>query len=342
MASDRRRSRAPLGDELYRESHRFEFFQAVALLERFKQARSSVGEGHAPEDEGVRFDSRISLAFPASDVHAIEAQPAGKPDRMAVNVIGLAGALGPLPNPVSETVLQRLSKRDTAFASFLNIFNHRLASLLYRVRLKHRVGLGFRSPDQRPFARYLFSLIGLGAAPVQNRMGVQDRALLRYAGMTAGLGRSIHAVGRILSDYFNVTVVIRPFVGRWLPLEEDQQTAIGRRGRNQELGRSVVLGSKVWDQESQFELTIGPLTLPEYIGFLPIGQRHQPLVALTRFYVGQCLDFNGRLLLKPEQVPPLQLGSSHIMLGWTSWLATSGPRQAPGEISLRLGTMLVD
>jgi type VI secretion system protein ImpH len=318
---------------LFAEGWRFELHQAVRLLERMAGEAVPVGEGTEPGREAVRFSSRVAFDFPASEVHevALPANP-GEPARMTVNVLGLAGALGPLPAPFSELLLERLSAKDPAFRDFLDIFNHRLVSLLHRARKRVRPGLSWDRPDGEGFSRAAFALMGLGTEGARERMEVEDRALLQHTGLLARRGRSAVGLELMLADYFGVGVRCRQLVGRWLALDEEQRTAIGASGSTGRhnalsgLGSGAVLGSRVWDQSAGFELTLGPLALGPFLDFLPIGRGFRSLVQLVRFAVGDGLDFTVRLELDAPQVPPCRLGCGP-RLGWSSWLTTR-PRAA--------------
>jgi len=252
-------------DGLFAEGHRFDFFQAVRLLEfihtSYGDHLASPGEGPDPTKEVVHFRSTVKLDFPASDIATVQRknnipkreQPKA-PTEMSVNFLGLAGCLGALDIPSTELVLQRESQRDTALKDFLDIFNHRLVSLLYRIRKHHRVGLGAATPGMDQVARYLYSLIGMDTPRLKGRMHVRDRALLYYAGILAQQPRSMAGLERILADYFQVEVKTRQFVGEWCELEENQWTTIGESGTNQRLGRdTVIVGPHVWDQCARVE-----------------------------------------------------------------------------------------
>jgi type VI secretion system ImpH/TssG family protein len=239
---------------------------------------------------------------------------------MTVNFLGLAGCLGALDIPSTELVLQRASHNDKALRDFLDIFNHRLVSLLYRIRKHHRVGLGSATPGDDQFARYLYSLIGMGTPRLQGRMHIRDRALLYYAGILAQQPRSMAGLERILTDYFQVDVKTTQFVGQWCELEEDQCTTIGESGTNQRLGRDTcVLGTRVWDQHARFEIELGPLGLEDFESFLPTEWRFSVLCDLVRFYVKDEFEFNVRLVLKADEIPAVSL-STEPALSWMSWL----------------------
>jgi type VI secretion system protein ImpH len=316
------------------EVERFDFYQAVRLIEWIEGAPRSVGETPDPGTEGVRFRSHVDLAFPASDVLKLERlKTPGRPAELTVNFLGLAGWFGPLPGPDTERILERVFRHDSVFRDFLDIINHRLVSLMYRVRKTYRIGLGHKSPEHGNVAHCLYSLLGLGTGHLRNRLRMPDRGLLLYAGLLAGRTRSLVGLEGMLSHYFGLPFRGHPFVGQWYDLDEDQWTVVGRKGRNQVLGRDgVVLGRRSWTQQAKLELELGPLSLREFQEFLPIGRGLVPLTELTQFYLSDpavVVDF--RLALGGEEVPPSRLEKGGgPRLGWTSWLQTQ-PR-AKGEI----------
>lgn len=340
------RNRRSLKAGLFEEGHRFSFVQAVRLLEEMaaRENRTSPGEGTDPEREVVHFSHAVRMDFPANDIEEVKEPKPGKPVRMTVNLLGLAGALGPLPVPVSELIVERVFRKDDALRDFLDIFNHRLVSLLYRERKKYRPALDSRGPDRGRVASVLYAFLGLATPELQGRMEMSDRSLLPYAGLMLDRRRSMIGLKRLLEDYFELgtgggeavqrerrraghqsAVTIEQFQGRWSRIEKEDLTHIGNEytGRNHILGGGAVLASRVWDQQASIEIQLGPLTLDQYLSFLPIGRSHDALFSAVRFYLREELGFSFRLELTAAEVPELHIGKAEAaFLGWTTWLKT--------------------
>lgn len=313
------------------EAPRFEFLQAVRLLEIMhrRRARAARAGEEVPAGSGlshaVRFSSRVSLGFAAADLAGVaEPEEAGGPYRVTVDFLGVAGLAGPLPRPLTELVIDRSARGDGAAGAFLDLFNHRLVELMYAARKKHRPALATDVPETTRLSDTLFALVGLGTEGLRGRMrarGVPDRALLTYAGLLAHRPRSMRGLETLLEDYFGVRVRGHQFQGRWLALEPDDCTRIGASGFARTLGVDAVLGTRVWDQQAAFELEIGPLDDAKLRDFLPTGTAYLPLCELVRFWVGVDLEFTLRLVVEKDAVPAAGLGGG-TRLGWTSWLRT--------------------
>ncbi len=336
MATFGWRSERSVTDWLFAEAYRFDFFQAVRLLEMLRPDAQSAGESSEPEKEAVRFHFRVGLDFSASDVHQILPPADGESAaELTANVLGLSGPHSPLPLPFTELILERIARKDTGLRDFLDIFNHRLISLMYRSRKVHRVAFTTKSPEESAAAGYLYSLLGLGQPSLRNRMTVKDRALLDYAGLLSKQPRSAAGLERMLSDHFQVNARLHQFQKNRRALEPHQWTFLGITGQNQILGDGAVLGTHVWDQQGSFEVELGPLRLKQFLHFLPGGSAYLPLCELTRFYAGGQLEFSFRLRIEAGEIPGSHLGSAR--LGWTSWLKARPSDQDDSQVRLRSG-----
>jgi type VI secretion system protein ImpH len=326
MAAERGRTEHSVAERLEEEPYRFDFYQAVSLIERMRPGAPSVGASVDADAEAVRFSSDPAFGFPPSEVAAIEAPSEHRaPWRMRVTFLGLAGVQGPLPRALVEWILGQRA-RGRPIREFFDIFHHRLVSLMYRVRRRQRVGLDGRPPDASSAAPFLAAVAGLDGEHLRHRLHVHDRSLLQYAALLAHRPRTAVGLERILSSYFGVPAHVRQFVGRWRALEDDDRTRIGRTGRAQILGESAVLGGRVWDQQSAVTLVVGPMSLERYRTFLPTGSALAELRDLAALYLGPEMEFDVQLVLRAREVPDTELHKRRqAQLGWTSWLATTRP-----------------
>jgi type VI secretion system protein ImpH len=332
----------------------FEFFQAVRMLERILPDRAPVGLFVHPSAEVVRFAANPEMGFPASEIQRIEFSEDG-PVRMTVNFMGLTGPSGRLPTYYTELVRERIRSKDHGIAAFFDLFNHRIVSLFFQAWLKYRFNLSYEraayegtrsltsareeeevledevvvTSEQRVrdrFSHHLLDLIGLGTKGLQNRLALADDSLLYFSGLLSLETRSAAALRNLLMDYFNVPVEIEQFVGAWYPLSEDTQCGFEHGDTiSEQLGVGAVIGDEVWDQQSGVRVKLGPLTLRQYLDFLPNGSAHQSLRALTRFFAGDETDFDVQLILRHNEVPQCELGAENEVapqLGWLSWAKT--------------------
>ena len=272
-----------VADELVEEPYRFEFLQAVRLLEQWFEA-SRLRTGAAVRDP-VRFRASFNLSFPASEISALTAATAEQPPVLTVTFFGVGGIGGPLPTSFSEDILDRLSHRDTAAAAFLDIFHNRLLTLLYRIHKAHRPAMATAPPDRTATARHLYSLFGLGMGSLARQFRAPGD-LLRYAGLLAAQPRSAAGLATLVEDYFGVPVHLQQFAGAWVELEPAHTTTLGATGRNNALGRTTVVGTRAWIQDAGIRLRLGPLDHAQFAGFLPGGWAHRRLAELVALYAG--------------------------------------------------------
>jgi type VI secretion system protein ImpH len=166
---------------LFTEPWQFDFFQAIRLLEFAKPDAAPPGESTDPDVELVHLAASSSLSTPASEIQSLEARPdPGTPPLLRVNFSSLAGPAGPLPYPDTERMLERSWRKDDSMRDFLDIFHHRILSLIVRVRKAHLPPFIARDPSEGNVASFLFALVGLrmypGASPAARAPAAQKPA----------------------------------------------------------------------------------------------------------------------------------------------------------------------
>jgi type VI secretion system protein ImpH len=319
----------------------FEFglWQAVRILHRAAGAREPIGTFVPPSREAVRLGAHVSLSFPPCDIHSLELR-GGAPPLIRMTAFNLLGAAGVLPVIYTELVIERLTHRDDTIRAFLDMFNHRLASFLYRAWEKYHFPVPYERGAEDSVSPHVLDLIGMGTGGLQNRQAVPDQALVFYAGLLAPASRPAAGLRQLLSDYFGVPAEVEPFAGAWRKLDPSFRTCLNEAGtQSEQLGIGVVLGDEVWDQESVVRIRLGPLSLEQYEQFLPGGPAYEPLKTWLRFYCGEDLDVEVQLVLRREEAPRAALdapGAPPPRLGWVSWMFTKPLDRDPDETVLRI------
>jgi type VI secretion system protein ImpH len=334
MATPGGRTDPPLEQVLFAEPYRFDFFQAVRLLERLAPGRVPVGREGPPGREVVRFRADPTLAFPASAIRRLDRpDDPDAPPAMTVASLGLTGPLGVLPYVYTELLLERRRQGDRTLSAFFDLFNHRVAALFYRAWEKAHVAAAWAPGADDRCTRSLFSLIGLGIPPLRGRHDFPDEVLLSYAGLLARRHRPAGVLEDLLRDAFGLPIAVHQFVGQWLGLEPGDRSRLGAAGPHNALGVSLILGRRVWDEQGKFRLRVGPLGFAQFRALLPEAPAFRRLTQMTRLFVDGGLDFDVQLVLRADEVPPCRLTSvpgAGPRLGRYAWL-DSGDRAADAD-----------
>lgn len=312
--------------ELAANPYGFNLFQAISLLERSQAHLAPLGRGDG-RHEAVRLTGAVSLGFPGSDIARVSLGPDFKgPYALSTGVMTLAGAHGPLPLPLTETVIARTAAKDHATADFLDIFNHRFLSFLYRSRKKHGMGLNWQSPQSSALASCLDHLSSLGLKAGLHAPG-GEVSWLRHAGLVGGAPRSMSGLLALVSDRFGLRAQGTQFRGGWRSLEPVDVRVLGGQS-GPRLGSTAVLGTRVWDQSAGITLELAGLSMARLQALLPGAAEHALLGWTIRRYLQSEVTVEIALSPQAGRHKPAVLGSTDgPRLGWTSWLVSARPEQ---------------
>jgi type VI secretion system protein ImpH len=307
-----------LSQRLRRDPQAFELLQALLLLEREQPQAESLGSGTSPQAEALKLRGPLTPMFAASQIESLDEQP-GEALTISTPIFGLGGPDGPLPYAYQEWLQQRARAKDHAPAEFLDLFQHRLLSLLYKVMRKHRVALGFVTPGASPVQGQLRALTGLLPKSLQERQAVPDCAVLACTALFADGRRSLAGFAAIVREQFEIPVELSAYEGAWREIPLASRSIVRAGGRNLQLGRSAVAGTRVWDEHAGIRLTLGPLPSAQAGRFLPDGESHPALASLAALYFGPDLDVTLVLLIRGAG--PMKLARhSPALLSWNGGL----------------------
>jgi type VI secretion system protein ImpH len=317
----------------------FDFHQALRRIECAFPHLPRAGEAQSPDNEPVRLGQDPSLQFAPAAVRAFRAPRDGAPGQLRVGFQGLFGPQGPLPLHVTELARERLRSGDRALGAFVDLFHHRMLLLLHRAWARADAAAREDRPLDGAFRRYLSALCG---DPSGTRAGVQQRASWAFTARFLRPSRSAEGLESVLLQHFECRACVVPFVPDWLEIPESLAWRLGHDPERRGLGRSTLLGRRVFQPSQKFRVELGPLSHAEFERFLPGTPGLAELEQLVSSYAGAELRWDLLLRLNPTERPALCLGKSG-RLGRDVWLqarrhraASSSPPRALGAQDLLL------
>jgi type VI secretion system protein ImpH len=361
MLAPQRRRPTSVVAQLLADPQRFGFFQAVRLLQGWLARAHTSGKtsGTEPVARAVHFRNSLSLAFPTSEIEELTVvAKEGALDEMlegsaaAVEridftpaFIGLLGPSGTLPRYYTELLAQRETyHRDRAARAFLDLFSDRAVALFYEAWRKHRLHIQYESDRRNGFVPLVLSIAGLGQGALRSRLrddqgGVFDESIAYFAGAVQQRPVSAGQLQRMLAEYFRVPVQVEQFIGRWFDLPAQHASALGLA--NCALDASALVGARVWRRELRLRLVLGPMKRARFEDFLPGRKGARALAEFVTLLTGVAFEYEVRLALAPDQVPPLRLAADGEggRIGWDTWLQTRPGRTPRADAGYELHTV---
>jgi type VI secretion system protein ImpH len=315
--------------------YRFQFMQAVRLVLIWLR-REGIPSERALRHV-LRFRNSLSLTFPASEIESLSialAADTPKPGtvtgiQLTPAFMGLLGANGTLPLHYTEWIAaHEYAERDESIRTCLDLFSDRTVGLFFRAWTKYRPEHVIDVDGEDPYRPLLLSLGSRPAA--QPRAHTDDiaphaDAMVFYIGLLRQRPMSAAALSCILPDYFGVPIAIEQFVGGWDDIADTRQCRMG--GGNATLGHSGALGVRAWRHDLGVTLHIGPLCKADFERFLPDTAGARALAAILALVGIPGLRYMAHVMLRPEDVAPLDLvggAKPGIRIGFGARLGLSG------------------
>jgi type VI secretion system protein ImpH len=373
MATTRRRKSLSIIDQLIAEPYRFTFFQAVRMVEFAAIAAHKAGSSVSaplllpapPLQEFLRFKTRQQLSFTPADVTRVtygdQRRDPGKPSdnnldnhmlsdvsglkqwQMTIAFMGLTGAQGVLPYPMTETLLREIKNKNTGLYDFFEIFNHRAITMMYKAWAKYQRPISFESHKIRAtrgndsITHGLLSLMGLGLPSLQFRQPYSDESLIPLSGFLARGTCTASGLASMIAARFGLMAEIKQFTGTYSELTPDIMTRLG--GQNSQLGTTTFLGSRCYHCTGKFTVAITPKNHAEFDLLAPGTPLVRSLIVFIRQAVGSELIFDVDVALSGERVSAVRLlktKSYAPTLGWNTVLGKAN--QSLSSLSVRMSS----
>lgn len=342
----------PLVASLLARAPMMNFMQLCQLLEvRVPEAPKEVplgehpgfGTRDTPEHEPVRFRPRPRVGFPAGEIASVEFDEEGvtygpnAPPTVRTTFMGLYGVDAAMPSHMIDDIVLRTEGHE-ALEAFLDQFNHRLVTLLYRAWKKYRYPIGFRPGGTDAHSRKLLSLAGFGWGEKPARAGLPDSRVLALLGLLIQRTRTPEGLAGVVALAVpGVKVRVDEFfptlkgAGQPQPLTSAGSVdSTQGEGKRRGLGGGYVLGKRLAYRSRATRVTLRPADAEQAHDLLPGAWLHSELMALIRLYVGTRADVFLRMEVSSRIAPPPKIGAAlegpAPRLAWTTVLPSADER----------------
>jgi type VI secretion system protein ImpH len=300
---------------LLKEPWRASFYAALLAVERLFKSAPPIGSEGPAGKERVRLRPSVSLAFPAADLEQIEEIPKDERLRITTTFLGLYGVDSPLPTAYPERLARMYyDARGIRVRAFLDIFHHRILSMLYRAWKKYRpVSHVATSPDD-PIYRRLLSLVGY-----ESQLGLGGSIMPSLWEARLLILRPPTAVGleAALRRKAGYRIDVEQMIQRWVAIPPDQRSRLG--AANCELGSTLVAGARVLDC-NRVRLHINARDFEMFLRLLPEGPDRRRIEETARRYLRDPVEFDTRVVIPTKCIIPLSLGDRKSRVGLCTWL----------------------
>lgn len=299
-----------------------------AILRRYDEQNTTglpLGYSVRLRDDVLRLGQKPYLVFATQDLQAIEQVQAGQHvgvPRVFFHNFGFFGPTGALPVHLTEYAYQREKhERDPSLREFLNIFQHRVASLFYRAWADSQPHVGLLRTNRNLFSKAVGAMVGHGPA-AWGREALADTTRLGLAAQFSNHTRHAEGLVKVVANVLGWPCQVEQFAGSWLHPEPDDKKA--------GLGLGMRLGRRVWCAQSKVRVVLGPVAYSDYVGLLRTPLARQRLFEACWAYLGLTTSCEYQASVYPEGVPPIRLGAKGGQapaLGQCMWLGRLQPGQ---------------
>uniref|UniRef100_E1TC43 Type VI secretion protein, VC_A0111 family n=1 Tax=Burkholderia sp. (strain CCGE1003) TaxID=640512 RepID=E1TC43_BURSG len=332
----------PLVASLLARAPWMSFMQLCRLLELRAPERPGFGTRDTPGHEPVRFGSWPRVGFPAGEIATVEfgdpSDPCGPhaPPIVRTTFMGLYGVDAAVPPHMIDDIALREEGHERVEA-FLDRFNHRLVTLLYRAWKKYRYAESFRPGGSDTHSRNLLCLVGFGWGSKPERAGVPDCRMLALLGLLSLKTRTAEGLAGVIALAVpGVDVRVDEFfpamtgTGQPRPLTSHHAATPSGERVKKGLGGGYVLGRRLAYRSRAVRVTLRPENARHARDLLPGAWLHRELMAFVRLYVGVKADVHLRMEVSSRLAPFPAIGSAPVgpapRLGWTTVLPADEER----------------
>ncbi len=300
-------------DELFSNPRRFSFIQVIRILRILLSPEDNLSSALMKK---IEVEPLLSLAFPGTDVVKIEKRE----EKVGViaTFLGLYGPSSPLPVYYTEELIAEYLEEKRVKRDFFNIFNRPFFKLFVEVWCKYRLWIRLFDEKDEEGINFLFSFLGIDWR-TQEEEKRELGELLAYAPLFSIRPRSALGLKGIISDFFEEDRVrVEECVPESSPIPREQRSSLGMV--NSILGEDIFVGEEIVTLNLSVRIVVGPREKEKFFDIVPDSPAYNRLRRIVSLYLNQPIRCLLHLLVRPEDVEPISLGSKWSQVGISTWL----------------------
>ena len=282
------------------------FTALVRALQALLPEALPLGGDGPPDREALRVRGHASLAFPPRDVVAVTpGQHLDGTPRFDVEVafFGLYGPASPLPEHDTQAILQD-HEHGARVAAFLDIFNHRALSLLYRAHAEARWWVHADQWGDDPLTRLADDLLALPESLLQ--VGLPREILVELAPLWHHRPRGEPGLEQVLRRCLpELPLRVTTAPPRPVDLPAEARAPLGRA----RLGRDALLGRRLWAYGGAIRVIAGPLGAEQVALLSDSAPSLARLRALVEAWIEGPQPWDLELIIDESAVPTARLSA---------------------------------
>jgi type VI secretion system protein ImpH len=319
-------------ENLLENPYDYSLFAAISLIQRYYHNYEAIGGLGDPSREVIRLKNSCSLMFPAGEIKSIEQSESESRIQLMIETpsLGLYGVFSPLPLRYTEELISSQEEDQEVcrqLRDFLDIYNHRLLSLAYRVDQYRMLNNNWAQLNDSPMNLIISALSGMPSLFQTGNNEVSDWQVESIKYLVFGTRSASNLRAWLKMHFGHIPISIEEFSPYWVNIPDEEKAFLGVHGcqlasEYNSMLEGITIGDWIKDNETKFRVTVGPLDWETFKSFLPNEENFRKMKSLVSIFSPDWLFYDVIIKLLSHDCYHLQviLNGETSQLGYTAGL----------------------